>query len=140
MKKVNFKSVLMAAVVVLAFFFVGTGTASAQSADLVSANSYQQLFSPPTGVFKSKVQAEAALNGKILQLKNLGANASPQVFSVIQKHYVFYRAILDDVEVNVAIPQAIANGVSAVSSQDVYGLSHAELTSLRNEAIDLLKN
>ncbi|TAK37436.1 MAG: hypothetical protein EPO28_11915 [Saprospiraceae bacterium] len=137
MKKVNFKKILMALTVAVAFLFAGMNTVQAQQASLIGG----PLVLPAQVNYANSDLAVQVLDAKIAeiiaQLKQL-TPGSP-VFNALNLQYVFYLQIKETIESGETVPQSIINGVLFVMS-DNYGATKQQGIQLRDDAIVLLSD
>lgn len=139
MKRVNFKSILMALAVTLAFLFAGAERGNAQGLS-------QGIFAPPSGNFLNSDQAKTKLFDNMNTNKQ-SAESFPQgnpfynQFYNTAKYYGFIYMRLRD-NPNMTVSTAIVEALKdlAMSSDVFSALTPKQLQPLKTQAINLLKN
>jgi hypothetical protein len=137
MKKVDFKKVIMALSVALAFLFLGVERADAQSI----AGPTSGLSSIPAGVFVGVDQALVLLHNKMQEIKtDLSVPGLPvSVSTALEKKLAFYGLIHLKVEGGETIPKSITHA-SVNMVTDAYGVAQNAALAMKQEAITLLSN
>lgn len=138
MKKVNFKNVLMALSLLLAFFFAGTSTVSAQQ---TSSELSTGITAVPQGNF---VTTEAALQLIEEQLADFsvqmkGLPVGTTMYKAIERQYNYYTEINTNLGAGIGVPESIGQSMYVVMS-DTNPATKTQLVQLKQSAIDLLSN
>ncbi|MEK7254733.1 MAG: hypothetical protein AAB316_08315 [Bacteroidota bacterium] len=135
MKRVNFKSILMALAVTLAFLFAGTERGTAQGTQ-------SGLYTPPTGTFLNSDQAQQQLFDQfMIDKENLAqyAQGSP-LFTANYRRILYYVAIRQHLINGLTVPNAIAEGLKDIPIFIGNSSSSKQLQLLKDEAIAFLKS
>jgi hypothetical protein len=143
MKKVNFKVALMVLSFAFCFLLLGVNRMEAQSSSTLTGNSNPSganipVFNVPQGNFTTNQEALDKLMAEILSLKatmvSLNFNQGNPVFDAAMLYAQYYGAIYQAIEGGQTVPMSIVVGLGQVRAN----LSPAELTTMKNAAIDLL--
>lgn len=130
------KLVLVAFIGVLAMLS-GTQSLQAQSSD----GQFPALFDTPTGSFVSNERADQILGDKVASLKQVIVNLTPgtSAFRTTEHAIFYYSTVQGEVASAQPIPQSIIKGLEYMADITVTNATAAEISVLREESINLLR-
>jgi hypothetical protein len=138
MRKANFKTLLVSALVMIAIMLVG-GKVGAQTA--LSTKAGGPLFEYPAKTsFVSSTEAEQILIAHVEALKAYisGLPQGSPAYNTTYRASVYYRAVLQSVQNGKSVANAIVDGCALFVSEYFNGASYSEKLGLRQESIGML--
>ena len=139
MKKVNFKSILMALAVTLTFLFAGMERVNAQGLS-------DGIFSVPTGSFVNSDQAQQKLMAQMTQDRSqidiLGLIPGTPTYNAYYSRAMYYNHMNLMIRDNgTAVSTAIAEALQIITHDEYsFNLTKYQLQQLKSDAIAYLQN
>ena len=102
---------------------------------------FPDLFSTPSGDFVTSPEADRIVQNKLVQLKDLIVSLVPgtAAYKNADRSLFYYSIIGGEVGSGQEVPGSILTGINYLADQGYVQSSNAEMQSLRDEAINLLK-
>ena len=147
MEKVKFK-VVLGALSFAFFLLVGMNRMEAQTVSTMTApggtttkaGGSSTVLVVPQGNFVSTDDAKTILGDELASLKDQLAQMAPgnSFYTSVLNHYNYYSNIDNALRAGAAVPNAIVQGLSPFTTDEMGVLSQSNLTVLRQAAINLL--
>lgn len=134
MRKVNFKTLVVAGLTAFILLFLGVGRTGAQS------GLADNLYDAPQGTFVSPPVAEVLLMDQCTNLLGLIQTLPPNspAFNSTERALVFYREIYSSVDEGSTVANAIASGTYLFTTASFGPATKTEKVALKQAAINLL--